>query len=152
MLLLLSTAYLLAVSQISISNTNQDDISEYYLEDNSPSNEPQSSATYVTLPSTDKKYFSPDTTPGVDDSVLYYFSIDEDKDYELNISAYYDPIDDFPGYHTNTFGAKSASYLMSNGTWLIIAVKSVNQGLNKGTWYGYKCFKHKMANSRINKG
>ena len=40
------------------------------------------------IPSLNNKYFSPEDTPGVGDSVLYTFAIDQTKDINLNISAY----------------------------------------------------------------
>ncbi|MHA1756478.1 MAG: sialidase family protein, partial [Promethearchaeota archaeon] len=72
-------------------------------------------------PTLSRKYFSPDASPGQGDTVLYYFAVDTTEDYILNISAYYDPIDNFPGLLIDDY-VKSAAYLMSNGTWLIAAI------------------------------
>jgi hypothetical protein len=81
------------------------------------------SVEWVSYPSLNIRYFSPDNTPGIGDNALYSFEVDQDVNYSLNISAYYDSIDNFPGskgdsqqYHY------AASYLMKNGTWLIAAV------------------------------
>ncbi|TFF97893.1 MAG: zinc ribbon domain-containing protein [Promethearchaeota archaeon] len=79
-----------------------------------------SSIEWVDFPSLSSKYFSPEPiTPGNGDSVIFSFSINESKDFELDISSYYDTIENFPG---NYFGGSSelCSYLMENGTWLVV--------------------------------
>lgn len=73
---------------------------------------------WVLVPTLDRKYFSPDTSPGVGDSVLYSFSIDSDSTYYLNVSAYYETIENYPGSGAGDFG--SAAYLDEKGTWYVV--------------------------------
>ncbi|MBD3254479.1 MAG: hypothetical protein GF383_05270, partial [Candidatus Lokiarchaeota archaeon] len=76
---------------------------------------------WTEYPSLEPKYFSPDTTPGNGDTVLYSFAINETKDFWLNISAYYDTIDNYPGFGFSD--DPMAAYLMPNGTWLVVGIE-----------------------------
>ncbi|MHA1342695.1 MAG: hypothetical protein ACTSQG_01805, partial [Promethearchaeota archaeon] len=78
---------------------------------------------WVIMPTLNNKYFSPDTTPGNGDKVIYSFAVNQPEDYSLNISAYYDPIDNYPGFVGLGDQVKSAGYLMPNGTWLIVGLE-----------------------------
>lgn len=132
LLLLLATT--LFITNSHLLNSNEEFESLLDLEENERDKDPKVSADWVSIPTTDKKYFSPNTSIGVDDTILYYFSVNDDGyDYELNVSAYYDPIDNYPGFYSTAEGAKSNAYLMSNGTWLALAVDSPNKVLNEGT-------------------
>ena len=75
---------------------------------------------WVVVPEFSSEFFSPDKSPGTGDSVTYSFSANMDENYSLNISAYYDTIDNYEG--PEGFWINSASYLMPNGTWLIAAI------------------------------
>ncbi|MGQ4874123.1 MAG: double zinc ribbon domain-containing protein [Promethearchaeia archaeon] len=81
-----------------------------------------SQSIWFILPTLSSKYFSPDTSPGEGDTVLYYFATEIDEKYSLNISAYYDPIDNFPYTYLGP-SIISGAYLMPNGTWLIAAIQ-----------------------------
>ncbi len=81
---------------------------------------PISSATFdwVLIPKVNRQFFSPDTG----DNMLYSFAVNQAENYTLNISAYYNPIENYIGKalgETN-YGA---AYLMPNGTWLIIGLE-----------------------------
>lgn len=77
---------------------------------------------WINPPTLSNKYFSPYTTPGNGDNVIYTFSINETRQFNLSISAYYDTIDNYPG---SSFGeATSSSYLLENGTWLIVGIQT----------------------------
>ena len=76
---------------------------------------------WVVVPEFSSEFFSPDKSPGTGDSVTYSFGVDMDENYTLNISAYYETIDNYNGPE-DAFWINSASYLMPNGTWLIAAI------------------------------
>ncbi len=81
------------------------------------------SLAWVLIPQTNTKYFSPDSSPGIGDSVVYSFAVNEAQNYTLNISAYYDPIDNFAGSIGVGEGIETCAYLMPNGTWLVVGLE-----------------------------
>ncbi len=87
------------------------------------------------LPTLSNKYFSPDSTPGYADTTTYSFSITQDCNYTLNISAYYDPIntyfDEFGGIKPIEYWNSSA-YYTQNGTWIIALHEPKDPILNIG--------------------
>ncbi|MHA1280925.1 MAG: double zinc ribbon domain-containing protein [Promethearchaeota archaeon] len=123
-LLLLSIILSQLVIMIDFNNTGIS-LNKKYTQNNNIDNNikpnPSQSLWYI-LPTFSSKYFSPDAYPGEGDAVLYYFATEIDEKYSLNISAYYDPIDNFP-YSFLGSGILSAAYLMPNGTWLIVAAQ-----------------------------
>ncbi|MHA1755769.1 MAG: hypothetical protein ACTSVV_03290, partial [Promethearchaeota archaeon] len=130
--LILTIICLLINPNVEIFNNNNDIIrkksDDLGKKDNTPINTAQSE--WFIPPTLNRKYFSPDTTPGEGDSVLYYFAVEFDDTYEVNISAYYDPIDNYP-YSTFSEWIVSSAYLMPNGTWLIAAVRSISDELGE---------------------
>jgi len=84
---------------------------------------------WVKIPGFNLQYFSPDSSPGIGDTVTYSFAVDIDDVYTLKISAYYDAIDNYTGpISTDPIGVCSAAYLMPNKTWLIAAIDTVPPG------------------------
>jgi len=90
---------------------------------------------WVVVPEFSSEFFSPDTSPGMGDAITYSFSVNEDENYTLNISAYYDTIDNYNGPE-DAFWINSASYLMPNGTWLIAAIDFNMMGLSSNLRLG----------------
>jgi len=117
--------FLISLSSLNQFNLNQSDKIEYNnLEQEIDGLKTQDDAGealgWDIYPNLNRRVFTPDTTPGVGDSVIYSFSVDSEADYSLNITAYYDLIDQFNPSYTFDGIYPSAGYLLSNGTWLVV--------------------------------
>ncbi|GAB4321371.1 MAG: hypothetical protein Kow0069_25610 [Promethearchaeota archaeon] len=71
---------------------------------------------WASVPSFANDKFSPYTTPGQGDVALYSFSVDEDRNYTLAISAYYSAVEGLTG---SVDSAEPGAYFLDNGTWLV---------------------------------
>jgi len=91
------------------------------------------SISWEIIPNVNNKYFSPDTTPGKGDEVLYSFSVDQPVNYTLNISSYYRIIENYPSPIAMGDSLDSSAYLMSNGTWLVITTFMNIEGFMEGS-------------------
>lgn len=84
-------------------------------------------------PNLNKKVFTPDTTPGTGDSVIHSFSVNAEVDYSLNITAYYDLIDEYNFVSNYDSLYPSGGYLLPNGTWLIVDSDGINHYFGIGS-------------------
>ncbi len=124
------TGFLISNFSFLLSNTsitnNKGHVSK---KSDDPIDSGSSELQWVIIPGFSSKYFSPDSSPGVGDTVTYSFAVDVPSDYTLNISAYYDTIDNYNGpLSFDTMGVYSAAYLMPNKTWLIAAIDTAPLG------------------------
>ncbi len=94
------------------------------------------STSWFLFPTVSNKFFSPEKTPDFSDTTLYSFAIDEAKNFTLKVSCYYDPINNYPGVLSIGEALHSNSYLMKNGTWIIVVKDNVLGAIKKDLWLG----------------
>ncbi len=73
---------------------------------------------FVSIPAVSQRYISPVTTPGEGDTTILSYSVNHDVNFTVNISSYYEPINQRSSFYTK----EVAAYCMPNGTWLVVAV------------------------------
>ncbi|KKN27470.1 hypothetical protein LCGC14_0864260 [marine sediment metagenome] len=82
-----------------------------------PFNLKSSAFDFDLVPTVSSQYFSPNGD-GKKDNVIYSFSPNQNSNYTLNISEYYEPLLGYTG-STSLSDMEGAGYLMVNGTWLV---------------------------------
>ncbi|MFW9989701.1 MAG: hypothetical protein ACFFC3_13680, partial [Candidatus Odinarchaeota archaeon] len=104
--------------------------------ENSSKPKASQSVSWFLSPSVSNNFFSPENTPGFSDTTLYSFAIDENKNFTLRVSCYYDPLENYPGTLLQNFPVISNSYLMENGTWIVVGQDIDYAAPNQDLWLG----------------